>query len=102
MAAAVIKPSTAPNPPTVTPPVTVNVTPAGICVTCHVPLVVLVINSDVIVVSTLTTLLTVDKLAEVPTAPNTAVSLAPGLPVLGFQSAFTFQLFAPGEITFHW
>jgi hypothetical protein len=30
-----------------------------------------------------------------------AVSAAPGLPELGDQFAFTFQLFTPGDATFH-
>jgi hypothetical protein len=36
----------------------------------------------------------------VPIAPNTAVSEEPGFPLLGFQLAFTFQLFGPGVGTF--
>lgn len=49
----------------------------------------------------LTTLLIVVALVEVPTAPKMAVSLAPGLPVLGFQLALSLQLFAPGVAWFH-
>ena len=36
----------------------------------------------------------------VPMLPNFTMSAEPGLPVLGFQLALTFQLFAPGDATF--
>src|SRR6186713_2705726 len=80
-------------PPMVTVPPAVNVTPVGIRVTCHVPAVLFVYDSAVIVVLTLTTLLTVNRSDEVPVMPNTAVSAAPGVPEM-FQLPSTFQLFS--------
>src|SRR5262249_32787205 len=52
-------------------------------------------------VLTLTTLLTVDASGAVPTSPKIAVSAEPGLPAPGSQLLSTFQLFAPGDATFH-
>lgn len=103
IAAEVTKLFTATLKPTVVGPLTVSVTPAGICVTCHAPEVVLVKFKFAIVVFAGTTLLIVEALADVPVAPNVAVSVVeppkPGK-LATSQFPFTFQLFAAGLATF--
>src|SRR4051812_2869783 len=87
-------------PPTAIGPLTVSVTPEGICVTCQAVLGKFVYVNAVMVVLTLTTLLMVVTSGPVPVGLKTALSDAPGFPVLGFQFALMFQLLAPGLATF--
>lgn len=103
IAADVTRPFTATLKPTVVAPLTVSVTPAGICVTCHAPEVVFVKFSVAIVVFAGTTLLTVVEFAEVPVAPKVATSVnEPPKPGKFATSQFplTFQLFAAAVGTF--
>lgn len=78
-------------PPTTVVPVTVSVTPAGICVTCHVAAVVFVYCKPVTVVFAVSALFTVRASDTMPFAPKTAVSAEPGDPV-GSQLAASDQL----------
>ena len=100
IAADVTKPLTAVPKPTVRL-VTVKVVLMGICVTCQVPLVVLVNVKAVTVVLLGTTLLMLAEPADVPTAPKIAVSSGPGKPLPGSQLAAVAQLLAPEVATFH-